>query len=89
MPWNGRSARAAVAVATLVVAARPGAAVESFLAPNPQAPDAVPYRSAPGDRTPHRLNSEVEQPDAGGAAEQRTPTPTASEDADRGIEAQD
>jgi len=32
------------AIALVSLAARPGAAIESFTSPNPKAPDAVPYR---------------------------------------------
>lgn len=89
MHWNGRSTLAAVAATTLVAAALPCAAVESFLAPNPQAPDAVPYRSAPGDRPPPSADGEAEQPEAGGAAVEETPAPTVSEDEHRGIDPHD
>ena len=76
----------ALAAATLVATAGPCAGVDAFLAPNPKAPEAVPYRRVPEGRSPHDGDADaVERGERSedSAAETTTPAqPSSGDDSD-------
>lgn len=68
--WIGRSAAVALAALHLAAAVPSRAGADSFLAPNPQVPDAVPYRREYDARPAHDDAAESgDEGDTSGAAE--------------------
>jgi hypothetical protein len=81
-----------VAAVNLVVMAATCAGIESFLAPNPRAPDAVPYGRSLDARPPHRGDAEatgLDERDVDGAVEPKSPSQPAKADDDSAVERDD
>ncbi len=84
MRWSGRSTAIALAAVILPAAVTSRAVADSFLAPNPQVPDAVPYHRQRDGRPPGDGAAESgAEGDTSGAAAATARPDSEDDDADR------